>query len=116
NLDAPLHGASGGKPMIEEMLEKALAGEDLSDSELNAVMEEIQCGQATPAQMSAFLTALYMKGETKEERAAIKEVKLQLGLHKGGMPHSAANPIDAASPESCSPLTVAMMAIGAGDD
>jgi len=102
--------------MIQEMLEKALAGEDLSDSELNAVMEEIQSGQATPAQMSAFLTALYMKGETKEERAAIKEVKLRLGLHQGGMPHSGANAIDTASPESCPSLTVAMMAIGAGDD
>ena len=42
-------------------------GDDLSRDEMRAVMRLIMGGEATPAQMGAFLTALTIKGETVEE-------------------------------------------------
>ncbi len=42
-------------------------GEDLSRDEMRAVMGLIMGGEATPAQVGAFLTALTIKGETVEE-------------------------------------------------
>ena len=57
--------------MINEALEKVVAGKDLTRAEMEAVMEEFHSGRATAAQMSAFRTALKMKGQTKEERAGV---------------------------------------------
>jgi anthranilate phosphoribosyltransferase len=54
--------------MIIEALEKALAGEDLSRAEAKAVAEEIASGLASQPQVIALLTALGMKGCTKDER------------------------------------------------
>lgn len=53
--------------MIKEAILKVYRREDLSYAEAEAVMNEIMGGEATPVQMSAYLTALSMKGETIEE-------------------------------------------------
>jgi len=53
--------------MIKEAIGKVVAGNDLSEAEMVAAMEEIMSGDATPAQIGAFITALRMKGETVEE-------------------------------------------------
>jgi len=53
--------------MIREAIALLVARESLSQGEARAVMEEIMSGNATPAQISAFLVALRMKGETVDE-------------------------------------------------
>ena len=53
--------------MIKDALQKAVAGTDLSAREISESMDEIMQGEATPAQIAAFITALRMKGETVEE-------------------------------------------------
>ena len=52
--------------MIKEAILKLADRNDLSYEEALAVMNEIMDGQATPVQMSSYLTALSMKGETIE--------------------------------------------------
>jgi len=52
---------------IKESLARLIDGQDLSEAEMVAVMEEIMTGAATPAQIGAFLTALRIKGETVDE-------------------------------------------------
>lgn len=53
--------------MIKEAIARVVAGENLPESEMVAVMSEIMGGEATPAQIAAFITALRLKGETVEE-------------------------------------------------
>lgn len=53
--------------MIKEAIKKAVEGVNLTEAEAEAVMREIMDGQATPAQIAAYITALRMKGETVEE-------------------------------------------------
>ncbi|MDA8165557.1 MAG: anthranilate phosphoribosyltransferase [Desulfobacteraceae bacterium] len=53
--------------MIREAIGRVVAGLDLSEQEMVAVMDEIMSGAATPAQIGAFITALRLKGETVEE-------------------------------------------------
>ena len=60
--------------MIREALSKVLDGEHLTRAEATSVMEEIMSGQATDAQIGAFLIALKLKGETVEEIAGSAQV------------------------------------------
>jgi len=53
--------------MIREVLARVVDGCDLSAADMRGVMDEIMSGQATPAQIAGFITALRMKGETVEE-------------------------------------------------
>ena len=53
--------------MIREGIAKAVRGENLREGEMMAIMTEVMEGEATPAQIAAFMTALRMKGETVEE-------------------------------------------------
>jgi anthranilate phosphoribosyltransferase len=53
--------------MIQGTIAKIVSRKDLSQPEMEAVMNEIMSGEATPAQIGAFVTALRMKGETVEE-------------------------------------------------
>ena len=53
--------------MIREAIDKAVRKIDLPEAEMMATMNEIMGGEATPAQIGAFITALRMKGETVEE-------------------------------------------------
>ena len=56
--------------MIKEAILKLAKKQDLTYAEAEAVMNEIMGGEATPVQMSSYLTALAMKGETIDEITA----------------------------------------------
>ncbi len=53
--------------MIKQAIAKIIVGTDLSEAEMVATMNEIMSGEATDAQIGAFITALRMKGETVDE-------------------------------------------------
>jgi anthranilate phosphoribosyltransferase len=53
--------------MIKEAIGKIVGGVDLSETEMVAVMDEIMSGNATDAQIGAFITSLRLKGETVDE-------------------------------------------------
>ncbi len=53
--------------MITEAIRRVVERKDLTREDAFAVMDAIMSGQATDAQIAAFLTALRMKGETVEE-------------------------------------------------
>jgi anthranilate phosphoribosyltransferase len=63
--------------MIREALAKVVRAEDLRETEMAQAMNEMMEGEATPAQMGAFLTALRMKGETVEEVTGAARVMRQ---------------------------------------
>jgi anthranilate phosphoribosyltransferase len=61
--------------MIREAIDAIVnQGRSLSEQEASAVMGEIMEGEATPAQLGAFLVALRLKGETAEEIAGMARV------------------------------------------
>ncbi|MDO3379106.1 anthranilate phosphoribosyltransferase [Geoalkalibacter halelectricus] len=53
--------------MIKDAIAQVVDGRNLSEVEMVEVMGEIMGGEATPAQIAAFITALRMKGETVAE-------------------------------------------------
>ena len=53
--------------MIKEAIAKVVERVDLTEAEMVEVMSEMMGGEATPAQIGAFITALRMKGETVAE-------------------------------------------------
>jgi anthranilate phosphoribosyltransferase len=53
--------------MLKTAIQKVVDGMDLSEEEMEGAMDVIMSGQATPAQIGAFITALRLKGETIEE-------------------------------------------------
>ena len=67
--------------MIKEAIATLVRGNSLSTEESSAVMNEIMEGQATPSQLSAFLTALSVKGETMEEITGLAIVMRDKALH-----------------------------------
>jgi anthranilate phosphoribosyltransferase len=60
--------------MIKESIQKLIESIPLSAEEAQTNLREIMSGQATNAQIAAFLTALRIKGETVEEITALAEV------------------------------------------
>lgn len=60
--------ALGGWPPV---LRRLLAGDDLTGDEAAAALAEVLAGEATPAQIAAFVVALRAKGETVEELAGM---------------------------------------------
>jgi len=66
--------------LIREAIEELVAGRSLSMDQASAVMDEIMEGQATQAQLAAFLTALRLKGETPEEIAGMATVMREKAL------------------------------------
>lgn len=72
--------------MIQQAIYNILNREDLSLDMTKAVMEEIMSGNATNAQIAAFITALRMKGETIDEITACAMIMRKFGLklrHEG---------------------------------
>jgi anthranilate phosphoribosyltransferase len=57
--------------MIKEAINNLISGKSLTIKEASLVMEEIMEGNATQAQLGAFLVALRLKGETSEEVAGM---------------------------------------------
>jgi len=53
--------------MIKEAIGKVVKGVDLAEVEMKEAMDEIMSGNATPAQIGAFIIALRLKGETVDE-------------------------------------------------
>ncbi|MDN5344021.1 MAG: anthranilate phosphoribosyltransferase [Clostridia bacterium] len=53
--------------MLKPLIGRVVAGQDLSEAEAEQAMDIIMSGQATPAQIGAFLIALRLKGETVAE-------------------------------------------------
>ena len=53
--------------MIKMLIAKVVRGEDLTEDEMAAAMDEIMTGNATEAQIGAFITAMRLKGETVDE-------------------------------------------------
>ena len=66
--------------MIREAIDSVVSGRSLSMEDAAAVMREIMEGQATPAQLGAFLTALRLKGETVPEIAGFATVMREKAL------------------------------------
>ena len=62
--------------MIKEAIESLVSGHSLASEQASGVMEEIMSGEATPAQIAAFITALRIKGETVDEIAGLARVML----------------------------------------
>ena len=59
--------------MIKEAILKVYKYEDLTYEEAYETMDEIMSGKASEVQMSAYLTAMSMKGETIDEITASAE-------------------------------------------
>lgn len=59
---------------MQDILNKLVAGTNLTKEEAMEAQELILTGQATPAQIACFLTALRMKGETLEEITGLAAV------------------------------------------
>ena len=74
--------------MIREAIELLVDGKDLSFEHAQQSMREIMGGEATPAQIGAFLTALRMKGETIDEITALamvmREHAVRINPHVNG--------------------------------
>ena len=60
--------------MIREAINTLVSGKSLGFDEAAGVMEEMMSGEATPAQIAAFVTALRIKGETVDEIAGLASV------------------------------------------
>lgn len=73
--------------MIKQLIAKVVRGENLTEGEMAAAMEEIMTGIATEAQIGAFITALRLKGETVDEIAGAartmraKATKININNH-----------------------------------
>ena len=66
--------------MIREAIDIVVAGHSLNREQATEVMQEIMEGEATPAQLGAFLTALRLKGESTEEIAGMAAVMREKAL------------------------------------
>jgi anthranilate phosphoribosyltransferase len=60
--------------MITDAIQKLIERIDLTEAEARSAMEDLMSGQATDAQVAAFLTALRMKGETAAELVSFARV------------------------------------------
>jgi anthranilate phosphoribosyltransferase len=60
--------------MIKEAIATLVDGKSLNTETASQVMEEIMEGKATPSQLSSFLTALRIKGETSDEIAGLAKM------------------------------------------
>jgi anthranilate phosphoribosyltransferase len=66
---------------MKEAIATVVEGRDLAPAQAAAVMNMMMDGQATPAQIGGFLTALRAKGETPEEIAAFARVMREHTVH-----------------------------------
>jgi anthranilate phosphoribosyltransferase len=97
--------------MIQQALDKLLAGEDLSRAELGVLTGEFQAGQVSVSQFAAVAVALYMKGMTREERRAAARV-----VHSWDSSALPGNPTSATFWVSPGPLDAAIAFAMNGDD
>jgi anthranilate phosphoribosyltransferase len=67
--------------MIKEAIAKVVTGTSLTEAEAEGVMREIMQGEATDAQIAAYITALRMKGEAVEEITGSARVMREKAVH-----------------------------------
>jgi len=60
--------------IITEAIARVVENIDLSESDMQSVMNQIMTGEATPVQIGSFLVGLRMKGETVEEISGAAKV------------------------------------------
>ena len=65
---------------IREAIDVAVSGQSLTMDQAAAVMRQIMQGEATPAQLASFLTALRLRGESTEEIAGMATVMREFSL------------------------------------
>ena len=65
---------------IREAIDAVVSGRSLTVDEAAAVMRQVMQGEATPAQLGSFLTALRLKGESTEEIAGMATVMREFSL------------------------------------
>lgn len=65
--------SSAPQPTIRDAIARVTEGQILTLPEAAKVMDEIMAGEATPAQIGAFVTALRIRGETEGEIAGFAE-------------------------------------------
>ena len=65
---------------IREAIDAGVSGRSLNMDQAAAVMRQIMQGEATPAQLGSFLTALRLKGESTEEIAGMATVMREFSL------------------------------------
>ena len=63
---------------IQTAIKSAIAGQDLSQLDMSAVMNQIMTGECTPAQIVGFLVGMRNKGETVDEITAAAMVMREL--------------------------------------
>lgn len=66
--------------MIQEAIRKLVDGQSLGEGEASAAANDIMTGDATPAQIGAFLIALRLNGETVEEISGMARVMREKAL------------------------------------
>ena len=101
---------------IQDAIKALVAGRDLQQTEAALVMEQIMTGEATAAQIGAFLTALHIKGETDAEIAGMAEVMREKAVqvhHSGPVLDTCGTGGDAANTFNIS-TAAAFVAAGAG--
>ena len=64
--------------IIQNALQQLIERRDLTQADMHAAMMAVMTGEATPAQIGAFLVALRMKGETVTEITAAAQVMREL--------------------------------------
>ena len=62
---------AGVRPTWPGLLQRLLAGQDLTSADTAWAMREVMTGEATPVQVAAFAVALRAKGESAEEVAGL---------------------------------------------
>ncbi len=78
--------------MIREAIDSIInKGRSLTEDEASGVMGEVMAGEATPAQLGAFLVALRGKGETVDELVGMARVMREKSLH---VPYADGNVVD----------------------
>ena len=65
---------------IREAIDVVVSGQSLTMQQAATVMRQIMQGEATPAQLGSFLTALRLKGESTEEIAGMATVMREFSL------------------------------------
>ena len=80
-MEHGLYNLAGATQLnIREAIDQVVSGHSLNMADASAVMREIMQGEATPAQLASFLTALRLKGETTQEIAGMASVMREFAL------------------------------------
>ena len=66
--------------MLQEFIATLTRRQNLTRQQASDAMRELMSGEATPAQISGFLIALHMKGETVDEITGLASTMRELAL------------------------------------